>query len=242
MSYFQDPGSGPLTFLLRTTGNPTSFGSAIQRTVRELNPRFQVVGLKTMDDVVNESLAKERFVAQLASFFSLLALLLACVGLYGIMSYTVIRRTNEIGLRMALGARGWDVVWLVMKETMLLVAIGVTIGLIAALQPGLWIGLFSDDAEVARVGALYLRIVGPAYLFFGLGLGLFFVSQGFGRGVAAMNANAGRLVVSAAAGLAAVYALDLGVAGFCAAVAAGFCLYAALLVYAVLRVRLPESP
>jgi len=117
-----------------------------------------------------------------------------------------------------------------------------TIGSIVALQPGLWIGLFSDDAEVARVGALYLRIVGPAYLFFGLGLGLFFVSQGFGRGVAAMNANAGRLVVSAAAGLAAVYALDLGVAGFCAAVAAGFCLYAALLVYAVLRVRLPESP
>src|SRR5882724_7938896 len=117
-----------------------------------------------------------------------------------------------------------------------------TIGSIVALQPGLWIGLFSDDAEVARVGALYLRIVGPAYLFFGLGLGLFFVSQGFGRGVAAMNANAVRLVVSAAAGLAAVYALDLGVAGFCAAVAAGFCLYAALLVYAVLRVRLPESP
>src|SRR5436190_3520581 len=115
-----------------------------------------------------------------------------------------------------------------------------TIGLIAALQPSLWIGLFSDDAEVARVGALYLRIVGPAYLFFGLGLGLFFVSQGFGRGVAAMNANAVRLVASAGAGLAAVYALDLGVAGFCAAVAAGFCLYAALLVYAVLRVRPPE--
>ena len=89
-------------------------------------------------------------------------------------------------------------------------------------------------------GALYLRIVGPAYLCFGLGLGLFFVSQGFGRGVAAMNANAVRLIASAGAGLAAVYAFDLGVAGFCAAVAAGFCLYAALLVYAVLRVRPPE--
>ena len=75
---------------------------------------------------------------------------------------------------------------------------------------------------------------------FGLGLGLFFVSQGFGRGLAAMSANAVRLVVSAGAGLAAVYGLDLGVAGFFAAVAAGFCLYAALLVYAVLRVRSPE--
>ena len=115
-----------------------------------------------------------------------------------------------------------------------------TIGSIVALQPGLWIGLFSDDAEVARFGALYLQIVGPAYLFFGLGLGLFFVSQGFGRGVAAMNANALRLVASVGAGLTAVYAFDLGVAGFCAAVAAGFCLYAALLVWAVLRVRSPE--
>jgi putative MATE family efflux protein len=114
-----------------------------------------------------------------------------------------------------------------------------TIGLIVALQPSLWMNLFSDDAEVARIGALYLRIVGPAYLCFGLGLGLFFVSQGFGRGVAAMNANAARLIASAGAGLAAVYWFDFGVAGFCAAVAAGFCLYAALLVYAVLRVKPP---
>jgi putative MATE family efflux protein len=115
-----------------------------------------------------------------------------------------------------------------------------TIGFTVALQPSLWIGLFSDDAEVARFGALYLRIVGPAYACFGLGLGLFFVSQGFGRGVAAMNANAVRLVVSAGAGLAAVYVFGLGLAGFCAAVAAGFCLYALLLVNAVLRVGPPE--
>ena len=116
-----------------------------------------------------------------------------------------------------------------------------TIGLIVALQPSLWLNLFSDDAEVARFGALYLRIVGPAYLCFGLGLGLFFVSQGFGHGVAAMNANAARLIASAGAGLAAVYWLDLGVAGFCAAVASGFCLYAALLVYAVSRVNSPDQ-
>ena len=77
---------------------------------------------------------------------------------------------------------------------------------------------------------------------FGLGLGLFFVSQGFGRGFAAMNANAARLIVSAGAGLAAVYWLDLGIAGFFTAIAAGFCLYAALLAYIVLRVRPPERP
>jgi Na+-driven multidrug efflux pump len=112
-----------------------------------------------------------------------------------------------------------------------------TIGLIVAFQPGLWIGLFSDDAEVARLGTLYLRIVGPAYVCFGLGLGLFYVSLGFGRAVAAMNANAVRMVASAAGGLAAIYWFDLGIAGLFAAVAAGFGIYAAVLAYAVFRVK-----
>jgi Na+-driven multidrug efflux pump len=116
-----------------------------------------------------------------------------------------------------------------------------TIGLIVAFHPSLWIGLFSDDAEVARLGTLYLRIVGPAYLLFGLGLGLFYVTLGVGRAVAAMNANAVRMVVSASGGLAAIYWLDLGVAGLFSAVAAGFCLYAAMLVYAVFSVKIPES-
>jgi Na+-driven multidrug efflux pump len=104
-----------------------------------------------------------------------------------------------------------------------------------------WIGLFSDDADVARLGTLYLRIVGPAYLLFGLGLGLFYVTLGFGRAVAAMNANAVRMVVSASGRLAAVYWLDFGVAGFFAAVAAGFCLYAALLVHTVFAVKAPAA-
>jgi Na+-driven multidrug efflux pump len=115
-----------------------------------------------------------------------------------------------------------------------------TIGLIVAFQPRLWIGLFSDDAEVGRLGTLYLRIVGPAYVCFGFGLGLFYVSQGFGRGVAAMNANAVRMIASAGCGLAAIYWLNLGVVGFFAAVAVGFGLYAAMLVRAVLTVRVPD--
>jgi putative MATE family efflux protein len=116
-----------------------------------------------------------------------------------------------------------------------------TIGLAVAMQPNLWLGLFSKDPEVSHIGALYLHIVGPAYVCFGLGLGLFYVSLGFGRGVAAMNANAGRLILNAGAGLAAVYWLGLGVLGFFAAVAAGFVLYAGLLVYAVVRVRNPDG-
>src|SRR5215208_2106028 len=106
-----------------------------------------------------------------------------------------------------------------------------------AVQPKLWLDLFSSDPEVARIGTLYLRIVGPAYVCFGLGLGLFFVSQGFGRGFGAMSANAARLLISAGAGLGAVYWLGLGIAGFFTAVATGFVLYAALLAYVVLRVR-----
>ncbi len=97
------------------------------------------------------------------------------------------------------------------------------------------------DAEVIRLGALYLRIVGPVYLCFGLGLGLFFVAQGFGRGTAAASANAVRLAANVAGGLAAIYWLDLGVIGLFAAVAAGFCLYAALLVRAVLKVKEPGT-
>jgi putative MATE family efflux protein len=115
-----------------------------------------------------------------------------------------------------------------------------TIGLIVAFQPGLWIGLFSDDADVARLGTLYLRIVGPAYLCFGFGLGLFYVMQGLGRGVAAMSANAARMVVSVAGGLVAIYWLDLGPTGLFPAVALGFCTYAALMGVAVLRVKPPE--
>jgi putative MATE family efflux protein len=111
------------------------------------------------------------------------------------------------------------------------------LGLIVAVQPGLWLALFSNSTEVERIGTLYLRIVGPVYVCFGLGFGLFFVSQGFGRGFAAMSANAARLIVSAGAGLAAVYGFGLGIASLFAAVAGGFGLYAMLLVYAVVRVK-----
>ena len=115
-----------------------------------------------------------------------------------------------------------------------------TIGATVAIHPALWIDLFSDSAEVARIGALYLQIVGPAYLSFGLGLGLFFVTLGVGRAVAAMNANAVRMIVSAGGGLIAIYGFDLGVSGFFAAVAGGFCIYAALLVRAVTGVKTPD--
>ena len=134
--------------------------------------------------------------------------------------------------------RSREIAW---TGAMTVAAVCGTIGLIVAWQPSLWINLFSSDAGVAQLGTLYLRIVGPAYLCFGLGLGLFFVMQGVGRGVVAMNANAVRMLSSAGLGLIAVYWLELGVAGFFVAIAAGFCVYAALLVHAVFGVRAPDT-
>src|SRR5690348_12458454 len=116
-----------------------------------------------------------------------------------------------------------------------------TIGVTVAVFPTLWLGLFSDDPDVFRVGGLYLHIVAPLYLCFGIGRGLFFVSQGLGRGAAAAGANAVRLAVNVVGGLVAVYWLDLGMVGFFASVAIGFALYAALLIWAVMRVKEPQA-
>ncbi len=133
LPYFQQSDVGSMTFALRAGGNPASFATSIQGLTQELAPSLQALNPRTMNDVVDASLARERFLAQLAGFFSLLALLLACLGLYGVTSYTVTRRTNEIGIRMALGATVRAIVQLVMREVMLLVVLGVGIGLTAAL-------------------------------------------------------------------------------------------------------------
>jgi putative MATE family efflux protein len=116
-----------------------------------------------------------------------------------------------------------------------------TIGITVAIFPALWLGLFSDDPDVFHVGGLYLHIVAPLYLCFGLGRGLFFVSLGLGRAAVAAGANAVRLAVNVVCGLVAVYWLGLGAAGFFAAIAVGFALYAALLLYAVLRASEPAA-
>jgi predicted permease len=162
--YFQDPERGSMTFQLRVSGETVDYAATIGRLARELEPQAQVVGLRMMRDVVDESLVQERFIAQLGSAFSALALLLACVGLYGVMSYAVSRRTNEIGVRMALGARGADVIRLVMKEAMSLVAVGMAIGLGAALATirlisGLLYGLTAYDPATIAAAALIMAVV-----------------------------------------------------------------------------------
>jgi len=130
--YFQQPRRQGAMFQLRTDTEARDYAGAIQRVVRELDPQIQVVGLQTMAEVVDQTLVQERFIAQTATAFSLVALMLASIGLYGVMTNVVTRRTNEIGIRMALGAKSGDVVKLVMREVLLLVGVGPFIGLLAA--------------------------------------------------------------------------------------------------------------
>jgi predicted permease len=103
----------------------------LRRVVGEVAPDLPVLSISTMSEQLARSLARERAVARLTGFFAVLALLLAAIGLYGVMSYSVARRTGEIGLRMALGSPRSEVLALVIRETLLLVAIGVTAGLVA---------------------------------------------------------------------------------------------------------------
>jgi Na+-driven multidrug efflux pump len=115
------------------------------------------------------------------------------------------------------------------------------IGLIVALLPALWMGLFTDDQEIIRLGTAYLQIVGPIYGLYGFGMALYFATQGFGSVIWTVSANAIRLAASVGCALAAITWLDLGASGFFVAIAGGFCAYAALTAAAMLKVKAPAQ-
>jgi len=121
-----------IVMYVKTTADPAATFGAAQRAVRELDATVPVYNLRTLERQIDRSLVVERFVTTLSTAFGVLATLLAVVGLYGVMAFTVTRRTREIGVRMALGAVQGDVVWLVMREVIALVGAGMALGLIAA--------------------------------------------------------------------------------------------------------------
>jgi ABC-type antimicrobial peptide transport system permease subunit len=132
--------------------------------VREVEQNLPLFDIKTQSEQADESLAGERLFATLSSFFGLLALLLASIGLYGVMSYNVARRTNEIGIRMALGANRIDVIRLVLRETLLLVFTGSIIGMGAAfattrLIESMLYGLTPNDPVIISLAVLLLLAV-----------------------------------------------------------------------------------
>ena len=120
-------------FCVRTFGKSMAVATGIRQVVRELDSQVEVTGLNTMDDLVNDQLRRERMLAQLASFFSFSALALVCLGLYGILSYSVTRRTREIGVRMALGAQRYHVLGGIIRRGMVLVLVGCGLGVILAI-------------------------------------------------------------------------------------------------------------
>ena len=121
-----------MTAYLRTEADPENMFSLLRRTVREVDSNVPVYRMRTLEQQVDKSLMSERLLATLSAIFGCLATLLAAVGLYGVMAYMVARRTREIGIRMALGASGGSVVWLVMREVLLLAVVGLAIGLPSA--------------------------------------------------------------------------------------------------------------
>jgi putative ABC transport system permease protein len=125
--------AGGRALVIRTADNSAGVVDAVRRHVASLDPAIPVVGARTIEQYVDQNILVDRLLATLSGFFGGLALLLAAVGLYGVISYSVTRRTREIGVRMALGAERRSVLWLVARYAGGLVLAGAAIGIPAAL-------------------------------------------------------------------------------------------------------------
>jgi predicted permease len=152
-----------MVLLVRTSGDPTQLVPAVRREVQSIEPNLPLTNARSMEELLSNSLFPARMGAILLGLFGLLALLLASVGLYGVMSYSVSQRTREIGIRMALGARGGDVLRLILRESLTLVAAGVVLGIIVAfaatrLLAGFLYGVSPTD-PVAFIGIACLLII-----------------------------------------------------------------------------------
>jgi predicted permease len=150
--------------VVRFNGPSESIIPQVRQAVQEVNRNLPIDDVVSLSEHVSRSLVQQKLIARLAAFFGGLALLLACIGLYGVMSYAVARRTNEIGIRMALGAPQLRVLWLVLKEVLIMVGIGVVVGLGGAFAAtrateSLLYGLKPNDPLTIGLATLVLLVV-----------------------------------------------------------------------------------
>jgi ABC-type antimicrobial peptide transport system permease subunit len=164
--YFQSRGLTSMVFAIRSSGVP-DVPEQIRTAVREVDADVPVTGLKTQSQQIAETIGSERAFSTLLVFFGAFALLLACIGLHGITSYAVARRTSEIGIRLALGAQRTHVIWLILRQVVVLAAGGLAIGVPAAAFASRWVrsflfGVQPTDAMSLALGAGVLFAVAVA--------------------------------------------------------------------------------
>jgi predicted permease len=160
-------GKGGVAFYVRAGLGSSSAYAALRNEVKKLDASMPVYEMKTLAAQLDQSLLTERLIALLSAGFGLLATLLASVGLYGVMAFTVARRTKEMGVRMALGAQPASVIWLVMKEVLLLLSIGLAIGIPAAYGLARYVsaqlyGIKPGDPWIGGVTLIVLMVVASA--------------------------------------------------------------------------------
>lgn len=148
-----------MTYALRTVGDPLRYVGAVRQIVHEADDRVPVTSIRTQAADIDRTINQEIVFARLCSAFAILALVIACVGLYATMAYAVARRTSEIGLRMALGAGRGAVIWMVLREVCVLAAIGLAIGVPTALGTSRLIQSFLFEVQPNDPRALTVAAV-----------------------------------------------------------------------------------
>ena len=145
-----------VTYALRTAGDPLRYVRSVHEIVREADSRIPVTNVVTQAAEIDRTISREITFAKLCTSFAVLALLTACVGLYGTMSYIVARQAGEIGIRMALGAQRGAVVWMVLRRVLLLAAVGLAISVPAALGASQLVKSFLFETQPNDPGTLAL--------------------------------------------------------------------------------------
>jgi predicted permease len=160
-------GNGSAAFYLRSSLPSSATYGLVRSQVGQLDAALPVYEVKTLERQLDETLLSDRLVALLAGGFGLLATVLASIGLYGVMAFVVARRSKELGIRLALGAQRGSVIWMVMREVLVLLAIGLVVGVPAAIGLGRYVssqlyGIEPNDPGLALVTVLLLSVVSAA--------------------------------------------------------------------------------